>query len=200
MDHYVPVPEGWAFKIFKWICILLTIAWCGFMLTGCSSKPVIPQTQEEKYAYTVEKSEEALDDERCRYPDGSYNLAPDWVCEDKGGLESVSSFPKGVAGVQHAKNLAIAHGLREIALRTQAKIQSSLKAYTSGGNHLDEDVIKMTVNKTIQGAQVTNMITSPDGDVYVRIVAKGVSDYISDKGQREAIERAFEELKEESGG
>lgn len=47
MDHYVPVPEGWAFKIFKWVCILLTIAWCGFMLTGCSSKPVIPQTQEE---------------------------------------------------------------------------------------------------------------------------------------------------------
>lgn len=98
------------------------------------------------------------------------------------------------------RTFAIAHGLREIALRTQAKIQSSLKAYTSGGNHLDEDVIKMTVNKTIQGARVTNMITSPDGDVYVRIVAKGVSDYISDKGQREAIERAFEELKEESGG
>lgn len=200
MDTYVPVKESLGFRIFKWACIVAMAAICVGIMTACSSQAVIPQTAEEKYAYTVEKSEEALDDEECRYPDGSFNLAPDWVCEDKGGLESVSSFPKGVAGVQHAKNLAIAHGLREIALRTQAKIQSSLKAYTSGGNHLDEDVIKMTVNKTIQGARVTNMITSPDGDVYVRVVAKGVSDYISDKGQKEAIDRAFEELKEESGG
>lgn len=200
METYVRVEEGLGFKLFKWTCIAIVIGMCAFLVTGCSSQPQIPQTPEEKYALAVEKSETALEDEKCRYPDGNFNLAPEWVCGDKGGLESVSSFPMGVAGIQHAKNLAIAHGLREIALRTQAKIQSSLKAYTSGGNHLDEDVIKMTVNKTIEGATVTNMVTSPNGDVYVRVVAKGVSNYISDREQKEAIDRAFEELEEESGG
>ena len=91
-------------------------------------------------------------------------------------------------------------GFGRLPFARKRRSSHHLKRIRRGGNHLDEDVIKMTVNKTIQGAQVTNMITSPDGDVYVRIVAKGVSDYISDKGQREAIEKAFQELEEESNG
>jgi hypothetical protein len=120
---------------------------------------------------------------------------PAWILDPnvEDGLGSVGSAFIGAAGMQFARQEALANARDELARQVSVKVQNMFKSYTNsiglggrdGVEKVATNVSKQVSNQTLKGSRQKELWISPDKELFVQVV---IPNEILEDEARKAVE------------
>jgi hypothetical protein len=105
---------------------------------------------------------------------------PAWILDPnvEDGLGAVGSAYIGAAGVQFARQEALANARDELARQVSVKVQNMFKSYTNsiglggrdGVEKVATNVSKQVANQTLKGSRQKELWISPDKELFVQVI------------------------------
>ncbi len=160
---------------------LLVLLVMSLFLFACGDKAPEPQT-------AVEESPQA----------GEYANAPAWVLDAslEGGLAALGIAEIGPAGMQFARNEAMANGRSELARMINVKVKDLTKNFTQQTGIGDEttvekvssQVTKQVTDQALQGSKAKSIWVSPKNNLHILMVidSEMVKNYV-----KESVETSY---------